>query len=97
MIKGVFCGTRFIADVDGISGQVQSAFATRRQWLAVAMERGGERGFKHVLGLRRRRRELQNLEGPELGNQLEEERQKTLARTGFAIILSPLAFVICTR
>src|SRR5436189_3090113 len=97
IIQAVFSGTSFIADVEIIIGQVQSAFANLRQSLTVAIERGVETGFKHLLGLRRRRPELQNLEGPELGHQLEEERQKTLARTGFAIILSPLAFVICTR
>src|SRR5258708_3834944 len=55
---------------------------------------GTETGFKHLFGLWRRRPELENLERAELGNQLEEESEKTLSWTGLAIILAPFALIV---
>src|SRR5260370_30135915 len=95
IVQSIFSGTGVLANVEIVIRQVQLAFTNVRQELTITVERGIEAGFKHLFGLGRRRPELQNLERTELGNQFEEEGEKTLARAGLAIVLAPFALIIC--
>src|SRR5437588_11177572 len=93
IVQSVFSGTGALSNVEIVIGQVQPGFANLRQESTIAVERGIETALKHLIGLRRRRPELQDLERSELGEQLAEKREKTLVWSGLEVILVVLRLV----
>ena len=75
----------------------EPAFAGLCQEFPITVESGIETGFEHLFGLGRGGPELQDFQRAELWNQFVEKSQKTFARTGFAIVLAPFAFIIRAR
>lgn len=93
IVEPIFAGTRHSASVKIVVGQVQMAGGFLVKQVPVALQARVEAGFEHAFRLGRRRPELQHSKRTYLGQNPDQKGEKSLAKSGRLICLSPVLLV----